>query len=132
MSLTENLPLFDTEPPVKKATGRFGAWQTFHAANPQVWKMFRQFAVYVLLSGKKVGARLIGERIRWELSLATDSVDGFKINDHHWPYYARLLVGTDDRFADFFVLKDERFDATIEDIVDFHSSRMGYNGPKAD
>lgn len=49
----------------------------------------------------KIGARLIGERIRWECAIQTTDVE-FKINDHYWPFYARLFMTEHPRHAGIF------------------------------
>tara|TARA_R110000803_G_scaffold75124_3_gene139416 strand:- start:62 stop:334 length:273 start_codon:yes stop_codon:yes gene_type:complete len=86
-----------------------------------VFELFQKFAEQALSSGRdKFSARMLGERIRWYTTVETSDVE-YKINDHHWPYYARLLIGTDDRFTGFFTLKDARFDSSIEEIVSAHS-----------
>ena len=43
-------------------------WREFHDNNPAVFRLFRKFAEQALARGVKVGARLIGERIRGEVS----------------------------------------------------------------
>ncbi len=99
---------------------RFESWQEFHAANPRVWDLFRKLAIEAHTVCATVGARMIGGRIRWSETVETTDAD-YKINDHHWPYYARLLAGTDRRFEKYFTFKDERFDTTIGAIVEFHN-----------
>ena len=99
---------------------RFEAWKEYHRDNPRVWRIFQHFAEQALTSGRdRMGARMIGERIRWYTTIESSDAE-FKINDHHWPYYARLLAGTDERFDGFFVFKDKRFDATVGEIVEAH------------
>ena len=103
-------------------TNRFDAWKAFHRDNPAVFGLFRRFAMEALNKGRRrLGARMIGERIRWHTGVETIG-DEFKINDHFWPYYSRLLAGLDDRFKTFFTFKDDRFDATRAEIVAYHRS----------
>ena len=99
---------------------RFQRWKDFHSNNPEVFRLFSKFANDAIDANQRVGARMIGERIRWYSSVETVSDDGFKVNDHFWPYYARLLAWTDHRFFDYFEFRDERFDATPDAIVDHH------------
>lgn len=96
---------------------RFADFCEFHKANPQVFTLFRQFAESALLSGnrRRFGARMIGERIRWYTAVETTDQE-FKINDHHWPYYARLLMLSDPRFEGFFERRDAQFDVDDETI----------------
>ncbi len=105
-------------------TTRFHDWQTFHRANPRVFELFRQYANEALNSNNRhhFGARSIGERIRWYTTVETSDPD-FKVNDHQWPYYARLLMVLDKRFADFFNTRDARFDASDTMILAAHQGR---------
>lgn len=98
---------------------RFERWAAFHRANPGVYELFRRFAVQALEKGgrRRFGARMIGERIRWYTAIETTDVD-FKVNDHYWPYYARLLMLTEERFAGFFERRDTRFDVEDEEILE--------------
>lgn len=105
----------------EKDRTRFKKWCSFHRDNPHVFRLFKRFAGEALNAGHKVGARMITERIRWYSLIETSSND-YKINDHHTPYYARLLMGLDERFDGFFRLKDSKFDSSIEEIVDYHRS----------
>jgi hypothetical protein len=90
---------------------RYYAFREFHWRNPQVYKLFTHFANQALMSGREYfGARMIGERIRWYTRVETTDAD-FKVNDHVWPYYARLLMLEDSRFRGFFSLRDRFFDA---------------------
>jgi len=106
---------------VTESGSRFKQWQSYHSQNPTVFDLFRKFANDAANSGRtRLGARMIGERIRWYTSVETvGSV--FKINDHHWPYYARLLAAIDSKFSEFFSFKNERFDATSEEIILAHT-----------
>lgn len=100
---------------------RFENWKQFHRDNRIIFRLFYRFAYQALDSGRKrFSARMIGERIRWYTAVETSDPD-YKINDHHWPYYARLMAGLDDRFEDFFVFKNERFDSTVDEILAYHS-----------
>jgi len=86
-----------------KEPTRYERFRDFHRANPQVFKLFREFAISAYERGhrSRFGARMLGERIRWYTSVET-SDQQYKINDHYWPYYARLLALSDLRFAEFF------------------------------
>lgn len=77
-------------------------FREFHDSNPQVFALFTELAEKALKKGKRVGARSIGERMRWHYDIEVLGVDRPKLNDHHWPRYARLLVQIDRRFEGFF------------------------------
>ena len=108
--------LFDPKKRVDPES-RFGKWLAFHRANPEVWRLFRRFAGEALSAGReRFGARMIGERIRWFTSIETAGCE-YKVNDHFWPYYARLLMLTDERFAEVFERRDAHFDTDDETLL---------------
>ncbi|MBM66092.1 MAG: hypothetical protein CMH55_07655 [Myxococcales bacterium] len=75
----------------------------FHRANPQVYRLFCRFTREAIEAGRRhFGARMIYERIRWYTMIETRSADGFKLNDHHHPYYARLFMRDHPEYAGFF------------------------------
>lgn len=71
-----------------------GKFETFHAANPQVWDCLVREARRWKGEGRgKLGIALLIGRVRWVLTVQTKTGgDGFKINDHTAPFYARLLM----------------------------------------
>jgi hypothetical protein len=88
---------------------RFLAFAEFHQANPEVWDLFQRFTFEAMHAGMKVGARLIVERIRWERIIVLRRTEKtFKINDHHWPYYARLFCSTFPQHEGFFELRQRK------------------------
>lgn len=99
---------------------RFAAWQEFHRDNPEIFKLFNQFGDQAREAGRKrISGRLILERIRWYTAVeTTTAADDFKINDHHYPFYVRLMIGLDSRFSEMFELRT--FGVSIEDIVRAH------------
>ena len=100
----ESMPLFDPPaPPPHPTATTYQRFREFHRANPAVFAHFKRYADQALAKRVRFGARMIGERIRWYTAIeTTDSNSDYKVNDHYWPYYARLLALTDDRFAEFF------------------------------
>lgn len=96
---------------------RFQRWREFHRSNPGVFHLFRRFALQAFGCGRKIGARAIGERIRWEVAIVTRG-EPYKVNDHFWPFYARLLSLTDKRFAEFFSFKNLVDAPTDQQIID--------------
>ena len=76
---------------------------TFDTEHPEVWALFRRFACELLAAGRSRGSSdQICHRIRWETAVNPGHDSGFKINDHFTSRYARKLVASDSRFADFF------------------------------
>lgn len=96
----EQLPLeFEVNPDHQ------AAFETFHAAHPEVWRLFERFALEALRSdgSRRIGARMVWERIRWESRVAVDLPgDKPKLNDHHVPYYARLFLQTHSHLGPVF------------------------------
>lgn len=70
----------------------------YHVKNPVVWKLFCRFALRAAQGTsdprfKAYGARLIFERIRWEVNVELFGVDGtrLRLNDHYSSYYGRAF-----------------------------------------
>ena len=68
-------------------------FESFHRANPAVYRIFKKFAFEAINKGRQhLGARMIWNRIRWYTSVETCAGDGFKLNNNHSPYYARMFM----------------------------------------
>ena len=81
---------------------KFVAW---HIQNPEVWRLFKKYCYELWEAGRRrYGSRSIIERIRWHTAVHTTGSE-FKICDHYNSCYSRLMILHDDRFKDFFVLK---------------------------
>ena len=94
------------------------AFERFHKRNPHVYEQFVRLARELKRAGHHTaGARLIGERIRWDRMMATTSEDDYKINDHHWPRYARLAMEREPDLDGFFRLRRIRSDLTTEAVA---------------
>ena len=77
-------------------------FNTYHRENPHVWKLFERFALEATRSGRNnfsIGA--VCERVRWETNISTKDPDGFKINNNHRAFYARMFMKTHRRFDGF-------------------------------
>jgi hypothetical protein len=78
----------------------------FHRNNPAVWELFVQYTHTMIATGRRrYSARMVIYRIRWETDLTTKSGDGFKINNNHTPYYARLFNQEYPHHVGFFSLR---------------------------
>lgn len=112
-------------------TTRFERWAEFHRANPAVWEAFLRRTREAWASGRKVGARCVWERMRWELDIEVQSED-FKLNDHLVPYFARLVMLRYPELDGYFERRDANFDVddwTLlreADVID--SARHNGNG----
>lgn len=62
--------------------------ESYDRENPQIWQYFKQFSLQMLNRGyKRIGSKMIFERIRWETMITGDGT--FKVNNNYTPYYAR-------------------------------------------
>lgn len=80
-------------------------FEEFHLTHPQVYLMFESFAKALINKGhKKLGAKMIMERIRWEIQFETYTQDerGFKINNDFVAHYARMFIKHHPQYKDFF------------------------------
>ena len=85
----------------------------FHAKNPRVYELFVRFARILLANGhSRAGAKLIFERMRWELMLETTDRD-FKLNNNYTAYYARMAMQIEPDLAGFFGVRKRRDVKTI-------------------
>lgn len=102
--MTTDATLFDLQPLVEpeyahEATlaERFVA---FHEANPHVADMLEALAAEWLAAGnRKVGAKALVERLRWESGLRTNG-EPYRINNSHVSFYSRLLIERHPDWAD--------------------------------
>lgn len=61
----------------------------YDAANPHVYRAFDRFAREAVSRGRRrIGSKLIFERMRWYLEFETTG-DGPKLNNNWTPFYAR-------------------------------------------
>jgi hypothetical protein len=78
------------------------AFQAFHDANPEVWKLFQQFTF--LLIDKKFqhySADAVCHQIRWHTAVVTSDRD-FKLNNNFTSRYARLFHKEYPKHSTFF------------------------------
>jgi len=101
---------------------RFASWKNYHLGNPDVFDLFLAYARQAARAGRKrIGARLIGERIRWFANIERSSED-WMINNNYWPYYARLSMLVDESLGGIFSRRDQNFDATDDEILEAHKT----------
>ena len=78
------------------------AFSKFHRENPQVWKIFREYALIAIARGHKhYGAKTIFEAIRFHTDMQIKG-DIFKLNNNLPPYYSRLFMQTYPEHQGFF------------------------------
>ena len=82
---------------------RFAA---FDLAHPEVYAAFVDVAEQLLASGHRhYSADAIMHVVRFHRDVNRSRDGGFKINDHFSSRYARKLMETDARFANFFATR---------------------------
>lgn len=86
-------------------TKKWNDFLHFHEEHPEVYEYFSRAVNEVKGKGfKNIGAKLLIERIRWEYHM--DNAEGqHKINNNHFPYYARLFILNNPEFERFFELR---------------------------
>ena len=72
----------------------------YHKANPQIWHYFKHFAFQAIDKGKKVGAKGIFERLRWQVEIESNAE--WKVNNNYAAYYARIFAIRFPAHKDFF------------------------------
>lgn len=77
--------------------------------NPLVWELFERFTFEAIAAGmRRYSADAICHRIRWHVEIETCDRDGFKLNNNHVAYLARLFAKKNPKHADFFRLRAQR------------------------
>lgn len=70
----------------------------FHEKHPEVFAWFEEFTLELIATGNdRGGARMVIERIRWEVAVNPSRDEDFKINDNFISRYSRLYM---DRHAE--------------------------------
>jgi hypothetical protein len=83
-------------------------WRAFHAAHPEFYALFVQYAVAERAKGRKrFGAKWIMEQIRWNHGF-DGSEKGKKVQDHFTSRYVRLFLSEHPDFKGFFELRELR------------------------
>lgn len=84
------------------------AFERWIGANPHVLSMFIDLALQLQRAGRRrIGAKAIVERMRWEYMLRTDG-DGFKLNNNWTSRLARAAVRRRPELADVFEFRELR------------------------
>ena len=81
----------------------FESFKHFHKKNPDVWVLFRKYALEAANSGRShYSANAIFERIRWHIEIETIGGGILKLNNNHKAYYARLFHQDQPHLDGFF------------------------------
>lgn len=93
----------------------FEAFKAYHFANQHIYRLCLQYAREAKRRGKsKYSVWGIINRVRWDVTIETNTDDEFKISNDYIALYARLLVWNHpDEFEGFFTLKAMRPDRRV-------------------
>ena len=81
------------------------AFRDFHKKNPQVYAWFQKYFFHLQRKGrKKIGAKMLIERIRFEVFMKTTGED-FKINNNFTSRYVRLFIREYPQYKSYFELR---------------------------
>jgi len=79
----------------------------YHKDNPQVYELFKKFTFMAIRRGhNRLSAWMIANRIRWETSIETFSVDEYKISNDYIALYARMFMSDHPEYNGFFRIKE--------------------------
>ena len=79
--------------------------------NPNVWPTFERFALEAARRGKKIGAKAIFERMRWEISMEDTPGDEWAIfNNTYVSWYARRFQEAHPGYGQIFVTRKSQAD----------------------
>jgi hypothetical protein len=94
---------------------RFQTWlNTRHGQT--VYSLFRKFSdMYRNAGHDRCGANLVGNRIRWEMSVG--EYVGFKVSNDFLPMMARQMVIDQPDYATFFTFHDEATKKALEAVA---------------
>ncbi|MHC4698493.1 MAG: hypothetical protein ACYTFA_17305 [Planctomycetota bacterium] len=92
---------------------RFLVW---YGLNRLVYEMFRDIALRVYHHSQKTSARRIAEHIRWVMVFERGE-DGFKLNNNHVPYLARLVMLRHRQLGGFFKTRGGGHDVDDETLL---------------
>jgi hypothetical protein len=79
----------------------------YHNDNPQVYELFKKFTFMAIRRGhNRLSAWMIANRIRWETSIETFSVEEYKISNDYIALYARMFMSDHPEYNGFFRIKE--------------------------
>lgn len=95
--------------PPRPVNDHEAAFLEFHALNPHVCDLLVSYARHARARGhRRLSIQMLIERARWEATIETESSDGFKVNNNHAPYYARLIMRQEPDLDGMFDTRERR------------------------
>lgn len=105
-----HLPTFDEETEADTSS-MAKAFRQFHRDNLWVYAELRRLALDLVGRGRKrYGIGGLFEVLRWHRAMSTDSDDGFRLNNNHRAFYARMLMRNNPALVDFFAKRESEAD----------------------
>jgi|TARA_R110002095_G_scaffold194434_1_gene172746 hypothetical protein len=102
-------------------------FEAFNSNNPEVYKAFEaQALAAVRMKKTKVSSKQILGFIRWNMFLAIDQNETFKINDAYTAHYSRLFADNHPQHAGIFNYRNLR-DSSDEHTVNVLTELNTYN-----
>ena len=90
------------------------AFWKFHNANPRVYDKLVMYAKQWHRVHEHGSINLLFERVRWDYMTDINRLDdGFRLNNNHRAFYARLIEQQEADLHDFFRLRQQRRQASI-------------------
>ncbi len=91
------------------------AFWKFHHDNAHVYVILCHLArQWMALHGQgKLGVKMLFERARWEIAMTTRDALGFKLNNNHTAFYARLIMRNEADLVGVFNLRQQRVQSSI-------------------
>jgi hypothetical protein len=85
------------------------SFERFNDANPRVYYLLREMALRLRRAGwKHYSIRTLWEALRWRRDVEKLPEEGYKLNDHYPPFYARRLMAMEPELAGFFEIRERR------------------------
>lgn len=83
------------------------AFLRFHAHNPRVYERLVHYARMAQVAGQAhYSMKSLFERVRWWDDVETSEPEGFKLNNNHTAYYARLIEEQEPDLRGFFRMRE--------------------------
>jgi hypothetical protein len=83
-------------------------WQ-FHYMNPWVYDELIRLARYAKAQGRrKIGMKMLVERLRWSFEIETNSTEQWKLNNSYTSFYARHIMASCPDLEGFFETRELR------------------------
>jgi len=91
------------------------AFWRFHNTNPRVYALLVKLArEWVKAKGKnKLGMVMLFHRARWDIEMSTNDEFGFKLNNNHVPFYARLIMEQEPDLSGVFNLRQQTIQSSF-------------------